>query len=88
MSVLYVIFRMGEPVSTAIRQLSKKFLHLREGKTGLLDAFFEAYLDAERESGIGFEDWLNSEYDRTKVKEDLLKSGRGKLQLDRLLRRE
>ncbi|MEL7284004.1 MAG: protein tyrosine phosphatase [Pseudomonadota bacterium] len=88
MSVLYVIFRMGEPVSTAIRQLSKKYLHLREGKTGLLDAFFEAYLEAERESGIGFEDWLNSEYDRMKVKEDFLKSGRGKLQLDRLLRRE
>lgn len=88
MSVLYVIFRMGEPVSTAIRHLSKKYLHLREGKTGLLDAFFGAYLEAEQQSGIGFEDWLNSEYDRAKVKEDFLNSGRGKLQLDRLLRRE
>lgn len=88
MSVLYVIFRQGEPVSTAIRQLSKKYLHLREGKTGLLDAFFETYLQAEKETGIGFEDWLNTEYDRAKVKQDFLESGQAKWQLDRLLRRE
>ena len=88
MSVLYVIFRMGEPVSTAIRQLSKKYLHLREGKTGLLDAFFETYLEAERETGIGFETWLTTEYDRVKVKEDFLKSGQAKWRLDRLLGRE
>ncbi|MEO1554066.1 MAG: protein tyrosine phosphatase [Pseudomonadota bacterium] len=88
MSVLYVIFRLGEPVSTAVRQLSKKYLHLREGKTGLLDAFFEAYLAAEKANGIGFEDWLTTEYDRVQVKEDFLKSGRAKWRLDSLLRRE
>jgi len=88
MSVLYVIFRMGEPVSTGIRQLSKKYLHLREGKTGLLDAFFDTYLAAERETEIGFEDWLTTEYDRVKVKEDFLKSGRAKWRLDKLLGRE
>jgi len=88
MSVLYVIFRMGEPVSTAIRQLSKKYLHMREGKTGLLDAFFDTYLNAERATGISFEDWLNTEYDRVKVKEDFLKSGQAKWRLDSLLGRE
>ncbi|MEO1660229.1 MAG: protein tyrosine phosphatase [Pseudomonadota bacterium] len=88
MSVLYVIFRLGEPVSVAVRQLSKTYLHMREGKTGLLDAFFEAYLEAEKERGIGFEDWLQTEYDREKVKADFLSSGRAKLRLDWLLRRE
>ncbi|MEM6557853.1 MAG: protein tyrosine phosphatase, partial [Pseudomonadota bacterium] len=88
MSVLYAIFRLDEPVSVAIRQLSKKYLHLREGKTGLLDAFFEAYLAAEQASGIGFENWLKTEYDRVEVKEDFLKSGQAKWRLDRLLRRE
>ncbi|MEL6825463.1 MAG: sulfur transferase domain-containing protein [Pseudomonadota bacterium] len=88
MSVLYAIFRLDEPVSVAIRQLSKKYLHLREGKTGLLDAFFEAYLAAEKASGIGFEDWLQTEYDRVQVKADFLKSGQAKWRLDRLLRRE
>lgn len=88
MSVLYVIFRMGAPVSTARRQLSKKYLHMREGKTGLLDAFFDTYLAAERATGISFEDWLTTEYDRVKVKEDFLNSGQAKWRLDSLLGRE
>ncbi|MEM9571252.1 MAG: protein tyrosine phosphatase [Pseudomonadota bacterium] len=88
MSVLYMIFRQNAPVSTAIGQLSKKYLHMREGKTGLLDAFFETYLQAERETGIGFEDWLTSEYDREQVKQDFLNSGQAKWRLDSLLRRE
>lgn len=88
MSVLYMVFRMGEPVSTAISQLSKRYLHMREGKTGLLDAFFDTYLAAERATAIGFEDWLTTEYDRIKVKEDFLKSGQAKWRLDSLLGRE
>ncbi|MEP1144170.1 MAG: protein tyrosine phosphatase [Henriciella sp.] len=88
MSVLYAIFRLGEPVSVAVQQLSKKYLHMREGKTGLLDAFFETYLAAEKDSGIGFEDWLQSDYDRERVKADFLESGNAKLRLDWILRRE
>ncbi len=83
-----MIFRMGEPVSVAARQLSKKYLHMKEGKTGLLDAFFEAYVEAEAATGIAFEDWLKTEYDREKLKSDFLESGRGRLRLDWLLRRE
>lgn len=88
MSTLYMIFRVGAPVHVAARQLSKKYLHMKEGKTGLLDAFFETYLDAEKESGIGFEDWLKTEYDREQLKTKFLKSGQAKLRLDWLLRRE
>lgn len=88
MSTLYKIFRVGEPVHVAIQQLSKKYLHMKEGKTGLLDAFFDAYIAAEKESGIGFEDWLTTEYDREQLKSDFLKSGQANLRLDWLLRRE
>lgn len=88
MSTLYMIFRVGEPVSVAAQQLSKKYLHMKEGKTGLLDAFFEAYIEAEKATGIGFEDWLTTEYDREKLKADFLDSGRAKLRLDWFLRRE
>lgn len=88
MSVLYMIFRMGEPVSLAKQQLSKKYLHMKEGKTGLLDAFFEAYLAAEKATGIGFEDWVRTEYDREQLKADFLESGQAKLRLDWFLRRE
>ncbi len=88
MSALYMMFRQGQPVATAAQQLSKKFLHLREGKTGILDAFFEAYLSYAREHEIAFETWLQTVYDREAVKADFLKTGRSKLGLDRILRRE
>nr|WP_070959972.1 sulfur transferase domain-containing protein [Hyphomonas sp. Mor2] len=88
MSVLYMIFRQGEPVRVAKQQLSKKYLHMKEGKTGLLDAFFDAYLEAERATGIGFEDWVRTEYDREQLKSDFLESGQAKLRLDWFLRRE
>ncbi|MBO6686925.1 MAG: protein tyrosine phosphatase [Henriciella sp.] len=88
MSVLYMIFRMKEPVRVAKQQLSKKYLHLKEGKTGLLDAFFDVYLEAETATGIGFEDWVRTEYDREQLKADFLSSGKAKLRLDWFLRRE
>ena len=88
MSALYMIFRMDEPVSVALGQLSKKYLHMKEGKTGLLDAFFEAYIEAEAATGIGFGDWVKTEYDRETLKSDFLNSGRDRLRLDWLLRRE
>ena len=88
MSVLYMIFRMKEPVRVAKEQLSKKYLHLKEGKTGLLDAFFEAYLSAESATGIGFEEWVRTEYDREALKAEFLNSGKGNLRLDWFLRRE
>jgi protein tyrosine/serine phosphatase len=88
MSVLYMIFRQGQTVQTATRQLSKKYLHMREGKTGLLDAFFESYLSYAAENETDFETWLTTVYDREKVKADFLKSGKSKLRLDWILRRE
>lgn len=88
MSVLYMIFRKQKPVAVAVQQLSKKYLHLREGKTGLLDAFFETYLEANAEQPVTFEDWLQNGYDREKVKQDFLKTRSAKLSLDRVLRRE
>lgn len=88
MSVLYMIFRQNRSVRYAVQQLSKKYLHMREGKTGLLDAFFDTYLRAEAETGVDFETWLTTDYDRLAVKDAFLKSGQGKLRLDAILRRE
>lgn len=88
MSALYMIFRQGQTVAVAKDQLSKKYLHLREGKTGLLDAFFEAYLDAEAATGVTFLDWLENSYDRLALKQAFLAGRRRKLNLDTILRRE
>lgn len=88
MAALYCIFALKQPVAMAAGQLSKKYLHLREGKTGLLDAFFEAYLRDHADSGIDFLTWVDTGYDPATVKQVFLKSGRGRLRLDQLLRRE
>ncbi len=88
MSVLYVRFRQGQSIETATRQLSKKYLHMKEGKTGLLDAFFAAYLTYAKENEMDFETWLETVYDRAAVKADFMASGKSRLGLDRILRRE
>ena len=88
MSAFYMIFRQGQPVKKALEQLSGKYLHVKSGKTGMLDAFFEAYLKDTAESGKSFMDWVREDYDRMAVKTDFLERRKGRLSWDRLLRRE
>ncbi|WP_018147532.1 fused DSP-PTPase phosphatase/NAD kinase-like protein [Henriciella marina] len=88
MSAFYMIFRRGMPVEKALKQLSGKYLHVKSGKTGMLDAFFEAYLKSTRETGKPFMAWVREDYDREAVKADFLNRSRGRIGLDRLLRRE
>ena len=88
MSALYMIFRRGQPVAKAAQQLSGRFLHVKSGKTGMLDAFFEAYLMDTGETGKAFIDWVREDYDPAKVKADFLSRPRGWIDFSRLLRRE
>lgn len=88
MSALYMIFRRGMPVAKAVEQLSGKYLHVKSGKTGMLDAFFDAYIEASSETGKPFLDWLQEDYDPAAVKADFLKQRGNRFDLDRLLRRE
>ena len=60
MSVLYMHFRKGLPISEAIRQLDLKFGHVRAGLTGVLDYCFEKYIEEVEPLGVSFEDWVKS----------------------------
>ena len=88
MSVLYMIFQRGMPVSKARQQLSGKYLHVKSGKTGMLDAFFQAYLDFTHSQPKPFLDWVCEDYDRKAVKTAFLKKRAFRIPLDRILRRE
>jgi len=88
MSVLYMIFRQGQTVEQAKAQLSKKYLHLREGKTGVLDAVFEAYLEYAKTHDVDFESWVRDVYDREAIKAKFMASRKSKLNFDKILRRE
>lgn len=88
MSALYMHFRQGKPIREAMEQLSLHYLHVEAGKTGVLDYFFKAYLRDGEPAGLSFMDWVQTAYNGPALKQEFLKEWRGKLNLDRLLRRE
>jgi len=92
MAVLYKLLRERAPFAEAKAQLSGKYLHIKHGKTGVLDAFLEAYetFNSGRPAGswTPFLEWVADDYDRASVKESFARAlGKGP-QLDVLLRRE
>lgn len=89
MSVLYRHFHLGEPIREAVRELGFRTLHVRQGKTGVLDYLFERYLTEAEPKGIAFMDWVMSDaYDPAGMKKDFQAAWWGTLLNDKLLRRE
>ena len=88
MSVLYQHFRKDQPIEQALEQLSRKYLHIRHGKTGVLDFFFETYLREGQRDGLSFLQWVERGYDPAELKRRFLSGRKSKLDLDQLLRRE
>ena len=88
MSTLYLIAVEGVPVEQARRQLALKFGHIRQSDTGVLDYFFERYLEANAASPIEFFDWVERVYDPDEVKRTYVASGWANVITNRVLRRE
>jgi protein tyrosine/serine phosphatase len=89
MSVLYMHFRKGQPISVARRQLHPRFGHARAGLTGVLDYYFERYLSEIEPLGLSLEDWARSpEYDPAALKRDFKAQWWGTLLTEKILRRE
>lgn len=88
MSALYLIARKNQSVDKALLQLSWKYLHIKQGKTGMLDAFFSAALEAGANSPDDFFNWVERDYDCVAVKAAFLRERGRQIELDRLLRRE
>lgn len=87
-AALYMHLRQGQPIEQAMQQLSLKYLHVRQGKTGMLDHFFQCYLDETAESGKPFMQWVEEDYDRAKVKASFMSSWWANVLVDNILRRE
>ena len=89
MSVFYMHFRKGLPIREALEQLSLKYLHVKAGKTGVLDYTFERYLDQGEPKGLSFLEWVDSpDYDEAAIKADFRSQMWGRLLTDGLLKRE
>ena len=66
-SAVYLMVIMGEPVETARRMLSWRYLHFSWSKTGVLDRVLDLYAARNATAPIGFEDWAATEYDPAAV---------------------
>ncbi|MBQ1542404.1 protein tyrosine phosphatase [Caulobacter sp. CCUG 60055] len=89
MSVFYMHFRQGKPIREAMAELSLRYLHVKQGKTGVLDYVFERYLEEGEPAGQSFVEWVESDaYDPAKIKADFRAQWIGSLLTEKLLRRE
>ncbi|MEZ5938098.1 MAG: tyrosine-protein phosphatase [Hyphomonadaceae bacterium] len=88
MSVLYMHFRQNLPIDRAVEQLSRKYLHVKQGKTGVLDFVFETYLARGAPKGLSFSEWVEQDYDPKAIKRTFLAKRKGKVNVDDLLMRE
>lgn len=86
-AVLYRHIRLGEPIETAIEELSWRYGHLDAGSTGVLDHFFRTYLD-QRGAGQSFMNWVIHDYDRDAVQLSFRPRGLSRWIVDSVLRRE
>ena len=87
MSALYLLVVEGRPAREAAGQLAWKYGHVKQAKTGLLDAFFEAYIPYE-DQGMAFYDWVDSIYDPHEVTRQFQAKGWAVRLTDSILRRE
>lgn len=89
MGALYRHFELGEPIAEARRQLSKRYLHHREGATGVLDHVFDKYVDEIAPTGLSFLDWVQGpDYDPTAIRAEFRAGWWGRLLTEKILRRE
>jgi protein tyrosine/serine phosphatase len=70
---LMVMFAGGTSAE-ALRQLSWRFGHIRQAKTGILDAFFLHY-QREAEGRKPFLDWVRDDYDEAVLRRDFHANG-------------
>jgi len=78
----------GRPVEQAMAQLTLRHGHIRQGKTGILDAFFDRYAAATRDRPKPFLDWLREDYDEAALRREFRSRPWADRLVDGILRRE
>ena len=86
--VLYKHFHMGLPIEEAIEQLKIKYLHMKAGKTGMLDFFFDDYITYAKTGDLSFIDWVDEIYDPADVKARFMSGWIGNIMSEKIFRRE
>ena len=72
-AALYLLVIEKQPIEVAKRQLSFRYIHVANSPAGVQDHLLRVYEQAFRSSGIGFLDWLHTDYDPAKVAASFLR---------------
>ena len=87
MAALYLLIVEKRPAREAAKQLAWKYGHVKQAKTGLLDAFFAAYFPYE-DRGMAFFDWVDEIYEPDAITRDFKAKGWAVRLTDSILHRE
>jgi len=87
MSALYMLVVKQVGARQALTQLSFKYLHVKQAKTGLLDAFLGSYIPYE-DKGMDFYDWVENIYDPEALQASFMAQGWANRLVDDILKRE
>ena len=87
-AALFLMLAEGRPVAEARRQLALGYGHIRFSRTGVLDAFFDAYQRDTAASPMPLADWAETRYDPDRIGVGFRATRLATLINDRLLRRE
>lgn len=87
MSALYMLVVKQVGARDALAQLSFKYLHVKQAKTGLLDAFLASYIPYE-DKGMAFYDWVENIYDPEALQAGFMTKGWANRLVDDILKRE
>lgn len=66
-SAVYLLAECGASVRQARKQFSPRFIHFKWTATGVLDHILDTFEAAQTATGIGFEDWLRTDYDPAQI---------------------
>lgn len=88
-AALILLLKEGRPAEEAQKQLSLKYGHVRQARTGVLDYFVEEYARANAEQPIDFLEWVQSSaYDPEEMTKHFRTNVMANVLVDVLLRRE
>nr|WP_210260899.1 sulfur transferase domain-containing protein [Enterovirga sp. DB1703] len=87
-AALFLLVARNASVAEARKQLSLRFGHFRFAKTGILDAFLDAYEQEGEAKGMDFLDWVERVYDPASLATRFKPRFWSTLIADRLIRRE
>ena len=62
-SALYLLHIRGATLEEAMKQLSFRYLHIKNSKTGILDHVLETYGHDNATNPISIRDWIETKYD-------------------------